>query len=64
LCWDVFDGSFAPKLRACMSHPRGNVFVADGTRKRRHSSNRVKRQWYARHRAIRFARRLIARSIA
>lgn len=38
---------------------KGEVMV-DGTRKRRHSSNRVKREWYARHRAIRFSRRFLA----
>jgi hypothetical protein len=47
-----------------MSHARANVFLADGTRKRRHSPNQSKRQWYARHRAIRFARRFTAQSIA
>ena len=29
----------------------------DGKRKRRHSSNRAKREWYALHRAHRFVRR-------
>jgi len=46
-----------------MSNSGADVFLADGSRKRRQSSNRVKRQWYARHRAIRFARRFTARSI-
>jgi hypothetical protein len=31
--------------------------MPDGTRHRRFSANSAKRQWYARHRAIRFARR-------
>ena len=30
--------------------------VPDGTRNRRYSPNRAKREWYARFRAIRFAR--------
>jgi hypothetical protein len=30
--------------------------MPDGKRKRRHSKNTAKRTWYARHRAIRFAR--------
>jgi hypothetical protein len=47
-----------------MSHARADVFLADGTRKRRHSPNQFKRLWYARHRSIRFARRFTARSIA
>jgi hypothetical protein len=47
-----------------MSTRRVDAFMVDGTRKRRHSPNQIKRKWYARHRAIRFARRLFARSIA
>lgn len=31
--------------------------MPDGTRKRRFSANRARRQWYARHRAGRFLRR-------
>jgi hypothetical protein len=31
--------------------------MPDGKRKRRHSSDRVKRAWYARYRCLRFARR-------
>jgi len=31
--------------------------MPDGKRKRRHSPNRAKRAWYARHRARRFQRR-------
>ncbi len=31
--------------------------MPDGSRKRRHCPNRVKRTWYARYRSIRFARR-------
>ena len=31
--------------------------MPDGKRKRRHSPNRAKRQWYARYRALRFGRR-------
>ena len=31
--------------------------MPDGSRKRRFSPDAVKRQWYARHRAQRFARR-------
>ena len=31
--------------------------MPDGKRLRRHSINKAKRQWYARHRAIRFSRR-------
>jgi hypothetical protein len=46
-----------------MGDRRVNVFLADGTRKRRHSPNHCKRQWYARHRAVRFARRLFALSL-
>ena len=38
--------------------------IVDGSRRRRHSSNRVKRQWYARHRAIRFSRRFLAAALA
>jgi hypothetical protein len=38
--------------------------IVDGSRKRRHSSNPVKRQWYARHRAIRFSRRFLAAAVA
>ncbi len=31
--------------------------MPDGSRKRRFSANKVKRQWYAHWRAVRFARR-------
>ncbi len=31
--------------------------MPDGTRNRRFSTNTAKRQWYAKHRALRFARR-------
>jgi hypothetical protein len=31
--------------------------MPDGKRKRRHDSNRARREWYARHRARRFQRR-------
>lgn len=31
--------------------------MPDGTRKRRHSANQWKRQWYAEHRARRFRKR-------
>ena len=31
--------------------------MPDGKRKRRHSRNRAKNQWYARYRALRFGRR-------
>ena len=31
--------------------------MPDGKRKRRYSPNAAKRQWYARHRALRFGRR-------
>ena len=31
--------------------------MPDGKRKRRHHSNRARREWYARHRACRFQRR-------
>jgi hypothetical protein len=33
--------------------------MPDGSRKRRHSANCVKKQWYAHHRAIRFSRRFL-----
>jgi len=32
--------------------------MPDGKRHRRHCENLAKRQWYARHRAVRFARRM------
>jgi len=38
--------------------------MPDGSRKRRHSANRVKQQWYAQHRALRFSRRLLGTSVA
>jgi hypothetical protein len=38
--------------------------MPDGRRKRRHSANRAKQQWYARHRAIRFSRRFLGTAIA
>lgn len=31
--------------------------MPDGKRKRRHSSNKTRRDWYARHRSARFTRR-------
>lgn len=31
--------------------------MPDGKRKRRHSTNKAKREWYAKWRSIRFARR-------
>lgn len=31
--------------------------MPDGTRKRRFDANKAKRQWYAHHRATRFAKR-------
>ncbi len=31
--------------------------MPDGKRKRRHSKNTAKRQWYAQHRAVRFGLR-------
>ena len=34
-----------------------NVDMPDGKRKRRHSTNKAKRQWYALHRSKRFAKR-------
>ena len=34
----------------------GSKRMADGTRKRRHSRVKAKREWYAKHRALRFAR--------
>jgi hypothetical protein len=33
--------------------------MPDGRRKRRHSANCAKKQWYAHHRAIRFSRRFL-----
>ena len=33
--------------------------MPDGSRKRRHSANCAKKQWYAHHRAIRFSRRFL-----
>jgi hypothetical protein len=33
--------------------------MPDGKRKRRHSSDRAKRAWYARYRSLRFARRFL-----
>jgi len=41
--------------------------MVDGTRKRRFSKNPAKRQWYARHRSLRFSRRMLgtaARDVA
>ena len=32
--------------------------MPDGSRKRRHSENKSKREWYAHHRAVRFSQRL------
>ncbi len=34
----------------------GSKRSSDGRRKRRHSQLKAKREWYARHRAVRFAR--------
>jgi hypothetical protein len=34
----------------------GNKRTADGKRKRRHSPVKAKREWYAKYRAIRFAK--------
>lgn len=31
--------------------------MPDGKRKRRHSTNKTRRDWYARHRSTRFTRR-------
>jgi len=31
--------------------------MPDGSRKRRHSENQARRQWYAHHRSVRFSRR-------
>ncbi|MFO0895882.1 MAG: hypothetical protein U0836_00515 [Pirellulales bacterium] len=31
--------------------------MPDGKRKRRHSPNRCRREWYAKHRSVRFRRR-------
>ena len=33
--------------------------MPDGSRKRRYSKNKRKREWYAYHRAVRFARRFL-----
>jgi hypothetical protein len=38
--------------------------MPDGSRKRRHSIDPVKRHWYAQHRAMRFARRFFAVGVA
>ena len=40
-----------------MSLIQQDLKMPDGKRKRRHSQNKAKRQWYALHRAIRFAKR-------
>jgi len=36
----------------------GNRRTTDGKRKRRHSPLKAKREWYAKYRALRFARHL------
>ena len=38
--------------------------MPDGSRKRRHSADRAKQQWYAHHRAIRFSRRFLGVPVA
>jgi len=40
--------------------------MPDGRRKRRHSPNKSRRDWYARHRSVRFQRRfgLVAWNLA
>ena len=38
--------------------------MPDGSRKRRHSADRAKQQWYAHHRAIRFSRRFLGGPVA
>jgi hypothetical protein len=38
--------------------------MPDGKRKRRHSSNKNRRDWYARHRSFRFSRRFGLASLA
>ena len=42
----------------CSSGTIWEIIMPDGSRKRRFSFNRARRQWYANHRARRFATRL------
>jgi len=46
-------GSIAMKHKA-----DGQKLSADGRRRRRHSPHKAKREWYAKYRALRFARHL------
>ena len=51
-CWEGID--FSSDKFAELDQ---EITMPDGKRRRRFSNNQHKRNWYARHRAIRFARR-------